>query len=74
MTPIDTEDGLKYFYKYEDGDLIEIGWADLGTEISELGDKFRERAKRKGLNFNIRNEKLNQPSFDESSEPEFPLQ
>ena len=64
MIPIDTEDGLKYFYKYEDRDLIEIGWAELGTEISELGDKFRERAKHKGLNFNICNERIEQVSFE----------
>lgn len=67
MIPIDTKEGLKYFYKYEDCDVIEIGWAELGTEISELGEIFRLRAKKKGLSYRISNEKLDEQQipFDE---------
>ncbi len=67
MIPIDTKEGLKYFYKYEDSDVVEVGWAELGTEISKLGEQFRQRAKKKGLSYRVSNEKINerQISFED---------
>jgi hypothetical protein len=75
VTPVGTKNGLLYFFKYEDEDTIEIGYCEFGTEVSELTDRLRARAKRKGFYFNIRNEKITgQASFDASFEPELPPQ
>jgi hypothetical protein len=73
VTPVETKNGLLYSFKYEDEDTIEIGVCEFGEEFTELSDRLRARAKLKGFNFNIRNEKITgQASFDESFEPELP--
>jgi hypothetical protein len=73
LTPINNEGILLYAFKYEDAELIEIGIVELSEEITILTDRLRARAKRKGFDFNIRNEKITgQTSFDESFESELP--
>jgi hypothetical protein len=58
VTPVETKNGLLYSFIYEDEDTIEIGTCEFGPEVSELTDRLRARAKRKGFYFNIRNNRI----------------